>query len=320
MAAAMMEDLVRGREWSGEFLARNREGKEFWAMVHDVPLMDREGNLVAVIGICWDLTELRRTEQQIVQHRDAVKEEVDERTAELAVASRYLGQEIERRRDMEAQLRELSNRLISAQENERMSIARDLHDDFGQRLNVLKMAADRLALSTKGKNRAIVDDMSSQIAELIGQVRGIAQELRPPALADLGLVKALEWYFASYTERTGIDVDFETRMGRIGLDPYVSTNVFRIAQEALNNVARHTEVDRVSVSISRSGQNLLLTVPDRGGGFRMDKKKDGSSGITSMRQRAEVIGATLVIHSTPGDGTRVTLTLPLGTRKSRQTG
>ncbi len=318
--ATFMPELIHGREWSGEYLVRDRRGREFYAMVHDTPLMDQHGNLVAVIGVSWDMTELKRMEQKVLEHRDSLQDLISERTRELSVANRYLTQEIDRRRKIEEELRVLSRRLIDAQENERMAIARDLHDDFGQRLNYLKMTTDELALSSSGETRAAMNDISLQITDLIHRVRTISHELRPAALADLGLVKALEWYFASYTERTGIEVEFERRANDVPLDVSLSINVYRIVQEALRNVARHTQVDRVRVALSVTRKNLRLTVADRGCGFQVGKTDGDTAGITGMRERAELDGGTLVMGSALGHGTTVTLNIPLNTSESPRGG
>jgi PAS domain S-box-containing protein len=321
--AAIMKELLRGREWAGEYLVQDRGGREIYVMVHDTPLMDQNGNLVGVIGVSWDITELKLVEQEIVRHRDSLQDLVSERTRELAMANPYLTKEVGRRRKLEHELRVLSRRLISAQENERLSIARDLHDDFGQRLNFLKMTTDKLALSTSGETRAAMNDVSLQITDLIHQVRVMSHELRPAALADLGLVKALEWYFASYKERTGIEVEYYHRANSVSLDIHISANAYRIVQEALANVARHTQVDRVRVTLSVNRKNLHLTVVDRGCGFEAGKVNAEAAGITSMRERAELVGGTILIESATGKGTSVILNVPLKSDKSprrRRTG
>jgi PAS domain S-box-containing protein len=211
-------------------------------------------------------------------------------------------------------LRNLSRQLVSVQENERRRVALELHDGIGALVTALSLTLTRCSTASEGDAGALFAQAESIADELTSQVREISLQLRPTMLDDLGLLPALHWYFRRFTAQTSVRVLFEHEnvWGRFGQD--IETAVFRIAQEALTNVARHAQASEVSVSISANESALTLNVTDRGLGFDVNEAigLGTSCGLTGMRERASLVGGNLMIDSTPGRGTTLSLVIPIG--------
>jgi signal transduction histidine kinase len=199
---------------------------------------------------------------------------------------------------------------MANQEKERAAIARELHDELGQVLTALRMDAVWLQSLIKkaglrGASRAAA--MCDLIDSTIENVRGMAIRLRPGVLDDLGLVDALEWYAGEFERRSQIPCVFKFDDMPI-IDGTVATAAYRIAQEALTNVARHASASRADVSLQGEDGRLVLTVTDDGAGFRAPSISETEAlGLAGMRERASLVGGELTVDSSPGQGTRVVL-------------
>jgi signal transduction histidine kinase len=216
------------------------------------------------------------------------------------------------------QLRALSDRLVSAREDERTIVAREVHDELGQQLTGIKMGLSFLARKLPPGNTALSDKTSSLTRlteEAVQTVRKIARDLRPGILDDLGIISSMHWLCEEYEERLGIPVRFSTNVEDLSTTNNVSTALFRILQEALTNVARHAEASKVRVVFEVSDNVGTLQVLDDGKGVESDPlAKTRSVGLIGMRERAELLGGKLRV-STPGlenRGTSVQATVPLG--------
>ena len=214
----------------------------------------------------------------------------------------------------QTQLRRLSASIMANQEKERSAIARELHDELGQVLTALRMDsiwmnARLKTLDPEAAERALT--MCRLIDKNIEDVRGMAFRLRPGVLDDLGLVDALEWYTADFERRTEIACVFEhENIPR--LDETVATVAYRIAQEALTNIARHAGAGRVKVSLRSSNGFLTLKVVDDGRGFEaLHLSESEGLGIAGMRERATLVGGSLEVKSRPQKGTQVNLKVPI---------
>jgi signal transduction histidine kinase len=210
-------------------------------------------------------------------------------------------------------LRALSLRLVQVQEAERRRLARELHDEIGQVLTSLKLSLGMAARPPADARQARLDEAQSLADQLLGQVRQMSLELRPSMLDDLGLLPAMHWLFEQYATRTGVRVSFE-HAGLEGRYPAeIETAAYRIAQEALTNVARHAGVDEVIVRLWAGPDALGLQIEDRGAGFdlRSTMTPGHSSGLSGMRERALLLAGQFTIESDPGVGTRLTAELPL---------
>ena len=242
------------------------------------------------------------------------------RRPDLAVSVvRDVSEREARREQLESQrerLRQLMGRLLEVQESERRHVARELHDEVGGQLTVVGRSLDALAPLLDGDEaKGRLSEARTRIEEAMDSLRGLMESLRPAVLDDLGLVPALRSEVRRRCEVEELDCSFETEAESYGLRPEVETACFRVAQEALTNVLRHATADRVQVELQRLDGRLALTVRDDGRGFELNEGRDGARGATSlgllgMRERAEAVGGELQVESIPGEGTRVTLTVP----------
>ncbi|MPQ56930.1 sensor histidine kinase [Duganella sp. FT27W] len=216
-------------------------------------------------------------------------------------------QEVRRSR---ARLAELSAHTDRVKEQERTRIAREIHDELGGNLTAIKMALAMLATRLDGIDPALrerTDYLDSLVDRTIDAVHRISLDLRP-ALLDLGLVAALEWQVREFDKQAGIDTTFSYNQRDMGLDEDQSTALFRIAQEALTNIAKHAEASRVSVKLARLRHYVSLKITDDGRGIRQaDRAKPASFGLRGMVERTRALGGTLTLSHAPGGGTVVAI-------------
>jgi two-component system NarL family sensor kinase len=215
-----------------------------------------------------------------------------------------------RRAEADVRERERLRALVRGQEDERRRIARDLHDDLGQQFTALRMKLDRLARSN-GSGDLAVEEIRDLAATIDAAVDRLAWDLRPAALDDLGLTAALERFLHEWSKHTGVPAELlASNMTQTRLPAEIETNLYRIAQEALHNVHKHAAAARVDVMLQRSGGRLRLVVADDGRGFDPEAVDGSGLGLTSMRERASLIGGDLHIESVPNTGTSIHITVP----------
>jgi PAS domain S-box-containing protein len=269
-----------------ETCLRRKDGGPVWVIQNGslIPAVNGVPGAVQVTAI--DITERRQAEAKITHSRE--------------------------------QLRALAGHLQSVREEERGRIAREIHDELGQTLTGLKLdlawvghrlRANQLQLQQK------TQAMLSTLENTMNSVRRITQELRPGILDDLGLGAAIEWQTQDFQTRTGISCTFASRLETIALDQARSTAVFRIFQETLTNIARHSEARKVKISLKEKAGIFILEVRDNGRGIQeCEVSTPRSLGLLGMRERAILLGGELTIQGTPGKGTVVTLRIPIGGR------
>jgi PAS domain S-box-containing protein len=213
------------------------------------------------------------------------------------------------------QLRNLAVHLQSVREEERTSVAREIHDEMGQSLTALKMDLFRMKKrlpSDDTRLAAQANDMVRSIDTLIEAVQRIMSELHPPVLDDLGLAAAVEWQLEQFHQRTGVRCLCETEVQGAGLSREGNLALFRILQEALTNVARHAKATRVTVRLALDSDWMTLEVHDNGRGISAsDIESRHSFGLMGMRERVHVLGGELEIDGADGEGTRVGVRMPL---------
>lgn len=213
------------------------------------------------------------------------------------------------------QLRQLSARLQEIREEERMHMAHEIHDELGQRLTVLKMDMSWLNRTLGEKDPAAKEKIKGTLELLDGTikiVRKIATDLRPGILDDLGLIPALEWQSKEFENRSGIKVSFHSNISEIALPTHLATGLFRIYQEALTNVGRHSDAGNVYSNLDMEDGFAILTISDDGKGF--DTSSLGSKktlGIMGMKERTMMLGGEYSIRSAPGNGTTISVKVPL---------
>jgi PAS domain S-box-containing protein len=216
------------------------------------------------------------------------------------------------------QLRHLSAHLQNIREEERKSIALEIHDELGQQLTALKI--DLAWMMKRCSGDQLLDRLSgmdSLIDHTIDTVRRISSELRPSILDDLGLAEALDWQSAEFEKRFLIPSRFLCRVPDVGIDAAIVTGLFRIYQESLTNVARHAEASSVSGSLKLVEGDLVLEVADDGKGFDTQATgKKGGFGLLGMKERTAMMGGTCSVSSSPGAGTTITVCVPLKMNQS----
>ena len=209
-------------------------------------------------------------------------------------------------------LRRLTANLVATREDERLRIARELHDDLGQRLAVLQMGLSTLDPIQSEASRAQVAAMLAMVSDTVASVRRITTELRPLMLDDLGLSAAVEWLVNDWQRRTGISVTLcLDAVDELVVDTSAIA-IYRIVQEALTNVVRHAHASRVGIELRRQADELVLVVQDNGTGFPAPAMHQAAShGLLGIDERATVLGGRLDIDAAPGGGARLSVTLPL---------
>ena len=213
---------------------------------------------------------------------------------------------------LEEERRESTRRVLAAHESERLRIAQELHDEVGQALTAVLLqlgrVQERLPVGLKGE----LSEAQTTARASLEDVRRIATELRPEALDDLGLASALATLSDGFGQRAGVRVDRHIQSGLPQLSPEAELVVYRVAQEALTNIARHAATDRADLTVMGDAKSLTLVVRDHGRGVRHESAVDGT-GLRGMRERASLVHATLQIGPPPvGAGTEVRLEVPLG--------
>jgi signal transduction histidine kinase len=275
---------------------------------------------------------------------DALIQSLSERSAALAASNQYLRQEVARRKSaeeslrkseehygqllrqskhMQEQLRLLSHQLLLAQEEERKKISRELHDVIAQTLTSINVQLaglkNKTGLNTKQLERSIARTQRL-VVRSVNIVHQFARELRPTVLDDLGLIPALHTFMKSFKERTGIRVRLSAFAAVKQVNGHTRTALYRVAQEALNNVARHAQATQAEVSIQKLDGALCMTIKDDGKGFQQKGalvvKKRKRLGLLGMRERLEMVGGNFTVTSLPGKGTTVLAKVPLIDRKS----
>lgn len=214
-------------------------------------------------------------------------------------------------------LRDLSAFLQSVREEERTRISRELHDELGQSLTALQIGLGVMEHQSPTGTAWLAHVHSLQkIADAtVRTVQRIAIELRPPILDELGLVPAIEWLLETMAERSGIAAEFLHPPNVPELNKEVSTALFRIAQESLTNACRHGNARRVAVELRLLGENAIMHITDDGKGMNLAQRTGRRTlGLVGMEERARRLGGTLEIHTSPGAGTRIAVTLPNATR------
>ncbi|HEX6599259.1 MAG TPA: CheR family methyltransferase, partial [Gemmatimonadaceae bacterium] len=314
--AAITVPLVKDGRFIAEFGVQSAAPRRWTAT--DIALVQETAERT------WAAAARARAEAAMRQAHARLEERVEERTAELAATNASLEIQIRERRAAEAHIKALFSRLVTAQEEERRRIARDIHDQLGQQITALRMNISALHARPEGAvtTEEQITRTEALAEELDRAIDFLTWELRPAALDHLGLSAALAHLVSGWSERFGIEAEFATS----GLDhtrftPDVETNLHRLTQEALHNIYKHAKASHVSVLLEQRDARLVLVVEDDGVGFSVGSNKGvdvGSFGLVNMRERATLAGGELTIDSTPGHGTTLIVRVPLGSDNGRR--
>lgn len=299
-----------------------KDGSRFWANVVVTALRNAKGSLQGFAKVTRDMTDRHGKEESLARAKELLELRVEQRTSVLARVNQELRTEIAERVRAEEQskasleqLRALAERLQNAREEERTSVAREIHDELGQACTAIKMDLALIGhkiTKRQTRLRAKVDSATRLVDEMIVTLRRIASDLRPRTLDDLGLIAALEWQAQEFETRTGIRCRVTLPQEPLALDSERSTAIFRIFQESLTNVARHARATRVEALLERGADQLVFQVHDNGRGFDPEEAKARRSlGLVGMQERALLLNGELKVEGVPSAGTTMTLRIPL---------
>jgi two-component system sensor histidine kinase UhpB len=308
---AVLAQLRRGEKIDHfETVRQAKDGRLVPISLTVSPLRDSNGNITGASKVARDITERKLATEILKRAYEDLEERVRERTAELSSANESLRREMAERQKVEEERLRLLTRLVLAQEDERRRIARELHDQLGQQLTALRLTLETLKVHTvEGTDLHVQIETLEELARQLDQdVAFRVWELRPTGLEDLGLRVALTNYVRSWSKHFGIRARLHTTASTDErFQPELETMMYRLAQEALNNVVKHARADAVDVVLERSSDYVSLIVEDNGVGFDPADAQAVSAGLglIGMRERAALVGADLQIESTPGRGTTV---------------
>jgi PAS domain S-box-containing protein len=303
---------VHQRALSGEVVLADSDkflradGSMQWLRWEVRPWRDASGNVAGIIIFTEDITARKQVEENLRMSRDELELRVRERTADLEKANQ--------------ELRQIPSKLIAVQEEERKRLASELHDSIGQTLAAVKFWVEMaLKFRDEGNDTAALDHLERFVPTLqrsIEETRNIYMGLRPSILEDMGLLATLEWLrwecMKLYPQR---HIELATGVAEDEIPESLKICIFRIAQEALNNVAKHSKAEWVDISLSRNCDGIELIVSDDGVGMDLGQILHSSTarslGLSSMRERAELTEGSFTIESTPGQGTTIRVCWPI---------
>ena len=273
------EQLMKGIVNGNLSINRNytKEGKVIYCEWHNSVLKDEHGNIITILSLVQDITERKKTEETLSQSYEKI--------------------------------RKLTAHLQNIREDERITIAREIHDELGQQLTVLKMEVKGLNKNISNADEEIkgkIGDIIDLLDTMVQSVRRISSELRPSLLYNLGLVAAIEWHLKEFEKRSGIKFILNEPKEELEIPGPIKNGLFRIFQESVTNVSRHANATKIKVILEQKDQQLILSIEDDGQGFEKEKiYAKETLGILGMKERCQMMGGTYEINSIPGEGTIV---------------
>jgi PAS domain S-box-containing protein len=295
-----------------------KDGSYFFASGVQTPLYDESGKHTGYAKIARDLTEKIELQEELQESKDNLEVQVRQRTGELNESNESLRSEVIERTQSEKLRVALLRKIVTTQENERKRIARDIHDHIGQQMTGLQLKL-QILLDKYEKDSELTHEIAQvkSIADQIdSEVDFLAWELRPSVLDDLGLSAAMKRFVVDWSSHFNIPAEFH----QIGLDgknllPEIEINLYRIGQEALNNISKHAKATNVSAILERRDGTVSLIIEDDGKGFEPSKKvvmtgDDRGLGLVGMKERAELVGGKIEIESSPNSGTTIYVRVP----------
>lgn len=309
---AAVQEAIRepGKFFEKDYRLVQSDGSIRWVTARGRVERDLEGNPLQFPGVLIDITERKRAEESYRKLAETLDAQVQARTQELQTRNAEMLEQAE-------ELRDLSNRLQASQDAERRRIARELHDSAGQiivalgmNLDLLAQAADPSSISER------LDESRKLVRDLNDEIRTVSYLLHPPILDEAGLTGALAWYIDGFRQRSSglrVELNVSPAIGRFSDEMELA--IFRIVQECLTNIHRHSGADTASVELTPIGRNISLTIDDNGKGMSSEKLASmrlvrSGVGITGMRERVRHLGGTLEISSSDR-GTKIAVTLPI---------
>jgi len=279
-----------GTFYEVEYRILHSDGQARWVLSKGNAVCNPEGMPLLMLGVSLDITQRKSAEEALRKSEDALRESY-------------------------RRIRDLAGRLIVSQEEERKHIARELHDDLNQRVVSLAITLGKLSrqLSTAGEPiRNQIAKLEQRTTGLYEHIRQISHELHSPALEHGGLVPALEQYAAEFTELEGVNVTLDVFDVSDSLSPEISLCLYRVVQESLRNIARHSGARLARVKLNGSADVIELIVADEGHGFDVQQARArGGLGLASMEERVKLLSGSIQIKSQPAGGTEVFVQISL---------
>jgi two-component system sensor histidine kinase UhpB len=286
-------------DWSQQYMATDRkaiscgtrvryeepqsdeDGTVRWFDTIKAPIRDEGGFIIGTVGISRDITDRKQAEQELLESRN--------------------------------QLRELSGYLQSVREEERTRIARELHDELGQSLTAIRIGLsviEEQMQSQQGDSLQSLNSLKKITESTVESVQRITADLRPLILDELGLISTIDWLLESFAQNSGITYEVSLPTDSLEFSPELRTAIFRVLQEALTNIMRHSQASHVVVQLQNDKRNVVLRITDNGNGIDFSDQREKSLGLVGMRERALMLGGKLLIHSEAGVGTSIEMRVP----------
>jgi PAS domain S-box-containing protein len=283
------------RVFKMEYRLRRFDGQYGWVLDSGIPRYLPDGSFLGYIGSAIDITDRKRTEEAL-------------RRSEATL------------RENQNYLRFLAGKLLTAQEEERRLLARELHDDVSQRLAAVAIDVgifERQMKSLPEPVRKQLWEIEGQLVELSTEIHNLSRQLHPSIIDDLGLVDAIQSECNRFSVRERILVEFAVKHAPKAMPKDVALCLYRITQESLRNIAKHAQTEKAHVSLSGDKNSISLSIQDSGVGFDpVSVRRNGGLGFASMKERAQLIQGDLSIQSHPGQGTVIEVRVPLAKRNA----
>ena len=328
LMAFLKNVLAESKDQECEVLLLKKGAGSFWAVFRATsavcPVGSRRWCRVAFGDITArkQVEEAQRRLEDMADTNLGLNREIVRRQAveqDLKKSEQNQGRLLEQARHMQGQLRHLSHQILQAQEEERLRISRDLHDEIAQTLVGINVQLATLTREAAGGPKGLqqkIECAQQMVEKSVAKVHQFARKLRPALLDDLGLIPALHAFMKTFTKQTGVHTSLTAIAAVERLDTAKRTVLFRVAQEALTNVARHAQASRVAVIIQKLPDGICMKIKDDGKSFQVDSVLHGKGrqhlGMLGMRERLEMVGGSFEVESTPGKGTAIIAEIPLG--------
>jgi PAS domain S-box-containing protein len=318
--ATILERLKRGERIDHyETVRVRKDGKKLDISLTISPLKDGAGRVIGASKVARDITDRKQAERDLRESRERLRNLADELEIQVRARTNELEQRNEVVLQQSEQLRELSNRLLRTQDEERRRIARDLHDSAGQIITVLGMnlASITQRAGQNGEIREAVEESRELVHQLSKEIRTLSYLLHPPLLDETGLADAIRWYMKGLEERSGLKIELCMPKDFERLPDDMELAIFRIVQECLTNIHRHSGSKTATINVSRDAENVFLEIQDEGTGIPDEKltairTQRSGVGFTGMRERVRHLRGILNIQSS-SNGTKISATFPVST-------
>jgi len=303
-----------------EYQVPTKDGRLLVMAIHASSFAYRDGEPETVLVIAHDVTERKRAEEALRKAHDDLEKRIQERTSELSEAIQRLRAENIQRQRLEETLRESENQVrffasqcLTAQETERKRVAGELHDSIAASLGAIRLRIDRAVEGMKQGTCGPepLQEIASAVTVINNEVRRIMADLRPSILDDLGILAALNWFCREYQKTySHISVESHIGMSEHEVPDSLKTPIFRISQEAMNNIAKHSRASLVNLYLGKVDAKIELMIKDDGEGFGLETRRKGM-GLSTMKERSELSGGSFNLESAMGKGTVIRVSWPI---------